>query len=184
MSNICSFLPLQFFESGQLLCLESDDCAGLILQLPHYAVFAGIGAAVGGNFDIKCVSVYTIGDVRFRAPNTRAERQQAYQKRMDYIKKQKKITYLLAPLQRAYLMIRQLSFWLHPEEALEIPDELIGQLAGVLPKTVAMARQQFCQNQRYHNDHQLSDRDFIGQYQLQEEMPQIIQVVSPTVASV
>lgn len=184
MSHICSFLPLQLFESGQLLCLESDDRAGLILQLPHYAVFVGVGAAVGGSFDVKCVSVYTLGDVKFRAPDMRSERQQAYQKRMEYIKKQQKITYLLAPLQRAYLMIRQLSLWLHPAEVLEIPDELISQLAGVLPKTVAMARQQFCQNQHYHTQHEQHDRYFAGQSQLQEEISQVIQIANAPVTSI
>lgn len=170
MNHICSFLPLQFFESGQLLCLESNDRAGLILQLPHYAQFIGVGAAVGGSFDIKCVSIYTIGDVGFQVPLTCPERQQAYQKRLDYMKKQQKITYLLAPMQRAYLMIRQLSLWLHPEEALAIPDELISQLAGVLPETVLMARQQFYQNQLHVDENKAVDRHL-------EAVPHLIQSV-------
>jgi hypothetical protein len=74
------------------------------------------------------------------------------------MKQQQKITYLLAPMQRAHLMIRQLSLWLHPEEVLAIPDELISQLAGVLPKTALMARQQFCQNQLHADENKAVDR--------------------------
>lgn len=156
MSTINSFLPLQLFGSGQLLCVTSDSPAGLILQQPHYADFIGLGAAVGGSFDIKCTSVYTLGDVKLWVPETYAQRQQAFQRRIAYITCLHKITFVQSSLQRAYLIVRQLCVWLGLEEAKAIPHELVGQLVGVLPTTVAIAWQQYLKD--HHADQTISQR--------------------------
>jgi hypothetical protein len=45
-----------------------------------------------------------------------------------------------APLHRSILMLNQLSQWVGAEEVTKIPDELVARLAGVLTKTLQVAR--------------------------------------------
>lgn len=146
MGEINTFLPLQLFNSGQLLRIPSNCSGGLILQLTHHAEFVGAGAAVGSSFDIKCVSVYTVGDVQLDVPATFAERKQAYHKRIGYMQRQQKITAMRAPLQRAYLIIRQLCLLLDVDQVRTIPDDLLAQLVGVFPKTIALAWLKYLQD--------------------------------------
>ncbi len=145
MDGINSFLPLQLFGSGQLLCLPENCQTGLILQSPHYADFAGAGAAVGGEFDIKCTSIYVIGNANFLVPELFQERQRAFRQRLLYMNNLHKITYVRSPVQRAYLIVRQLSQWLGLEAAQNIPPNLVAALVGILPSTVEAGWQQYSQ---------------------------------------
>jgi len=133
--------PLQLLTSGQLLALAADCQGWLLIQKPYFAEFVGPGAAVGGSFDTRCTYVYVIGDVKFQAPATQAERRQAYQQRIHYIEKLQAIAAEPSPLSRACSMIHQLYEWCGLEEVNRIPSELIALLIGVLPSTVATARQ-------------------------------------------
>lgn len=136
-------LPLSYFKSGQFLSLTPDCQGGLILQKPFYADFVGPGAAVGSSFDVNCISVYVIGAVKFSASTTFSERQQAFQQRMTYTQKLQTIAGVEAPLRRAFLILQQLSQWAGTEEAKKIPDELVARLAGLLSKTVKVARKNY-----------------------------------------
>ncbi len=134
--------PLQLLKSGQLLALTTDCQGALLIQKPYFAEFAGPGAAVGGSFDIKCTSVYVLGVVKFQAPASLSERQQAFQQRMGYIKQLQEITSEQTPLRRARAMVNQLNQWCGVDEVRNIPNEIIAKLIAVLPETVAIARQQ------------------------------------------
>jgi hypothetical protein len=136
-------LPLSFFKSGQFLSLTPGCKGGLILQRPFYADFVGAGAAVGSSFDVNCISVYAIGTVEFCAPTTLSERQQAFEQRMAYSQRLQEIAGEEAPLHRSILMLNQLREWVGAEEAKKIPDELVARLAGVLTKTIKVARQTY-----------------------------------------
>lgn len=133
--------PLQLLKSGQLLSLTADSQGWLLIQKPYFAEFAGPGAAVGGSFDIKCTSVYVIGNVKFQVPETHAERQQSYQQRITYIEQLQEITSDPSPLSCAHTMVNQLNQWCGVDEVKNIPNEWIAQLIGALPQTVAAARQ-------------------------------------------
>ena len=133
-------LPLSFFKSGQFLSLTPNCQGGLILQRPFYADFVGSGAAVGSSFDVNCTSVYAIGKVEFCVPATYSERQQAFEQRMAYSQQLQDIVGEQAPLHRSILMLNQLSQWVGAEEVTKIPDELVARLAGVLTKTIKVAR--------------------------------------------
>ena len=135
--------PIQLLRSGQLLSLTTDCYAGLILQKPFYAEFVGPGAAVGSVFDMHCTSVYTLGSVEFWVPSNRTERQEAFQKRVTYIESLQKITLEQSPLRRAFLIVGQLCQWVGTKEASQVSHELIAQMVGVLPGTVAIAWQQY-----------------------------------------
>jgi hypothetical protein len=145
MNTANTSVPLQPFVSGQLLYLPTHCQSGLILQYRHYAGFAGAGAAVGGYLDVKCMSVYTIGDVRFEMPETYQQRQQSLQRRIAYSQTLCKIAAVHAPLQRAYLIVRQLCLWLELQDVKAIPHELLAQLVGVLPKSIDVGWQQYLQ---------------------------------------
>ena len=134
-------LPLSFFKSGQFLCLTPNCQGGLILQRPFYADFVGAGAAVGSSFDVNCTSVYAIGKVEFCVPATFSGRQQAFQQRMAYSHRLQEIVAEEAPLHRSILILNQLCEWVGDEEAKKIPDQLIARLAGVLTKTLKVAKE-------------------------------------------
>lgn len=139
-ANSASELPLSFFKSGQFLCLSPECQGGLIIHKSFYADFVGPGAAVGSSFDVNCTSVYAIGKVEFCVPATYSERQQAFQQRMAYSQQLQDIVGEEAPLHRSILMLNQLSQWVGAEEVTKIPDELVARLAGVLTKTIKVAR--------------------------------------------
>ncbi|HEY9649268.1 MAG TPA: hypothetical protein V6C95_01295 [Coleofasciculaceae cyanobacterium] len=138
-----SRLPIDLLKSGQLLALKPNCQGGLIIQKPFYADFVGPGSAVGSSFDVTCTSVYAIGQVEFYAPTSYAERQQAFQTRMAYSQALTKILLEDSPLHRAFCIINQLSHWLGADKTQKIPPELIAHLAGLLPKTVAIALQHY-----------------------------------------
>ncbi|MEQ9353893.1 hypothetical protein [Coleofasciculus chthonoplastes] len=137
----CTSVPLDLFKSGQLLAIKPDCRGGLIIQKRFYADFVGAGAAVGSSFDVDCTSVYAIGEVEFYSPTTYAERQEAFQKRMEYKETLQSIVVIPAPLDRATTILHQLSLWLDAKLISEIPSAWIAQLAGVLKKTVMIIRQ-------------------------------------------
>lgn len=138
-------VPLSFFNSGQFLSLTSDCQGGIILQKRFYADFAGPGAAVGSSFDVDCTSVYVIGTVKFCASSIYSERQQAFEKRMAYSMRLQEIAGLEVPSQRAFWILDQLYHWVGSQETQKIPDELVAMLAGLLPKTVELARENYTQ---------------------------------------
>jgi hypothetical protein len=145
MNTANASVPLQPLVSGQLLCLPTHCQVGLIFQYRYYAGFAGAGAAVGGYLDVKSLSIYPIGTVCFELPETYQQRQQAFQQRIAYAQTLCKIAAVHAPLQRAYLLVRQLCLWLDPKDVIAIPYELLGQLVGVLPRNIDIGWQQYLQ---------------------------------------
>ncbi|MBD2459508.1 hypothetical protein H6G89_00485 [Oscillatoria sp. FACHB-1407] len=149
-------VPLHPFVSGQLLYLPPDCQSGVILQYRHYAGFAGAGAAVGGCLDVKSLSVYTIGNVRFEMPETYQQRQRAFQRRIAYAQALCKIAAVHSSLQRAYLIVRQLCLWLDPQDAKAIPHELLCQLVGVLPRSIDAGWQQYLQHCHSKESHHIS----------------------------
>lgn len=138
----CISVPLDLFKSGQLLRIQPGCQGALIIQKQFYADFAGPGAAVGGSFDVDCLSVYVIGEVKFDVPVTYSQRQQAFQTRMEYSKRLQSIAVIPSALDRAMTILDQLFVGLDTDAISEIPSALIGQLAGVLTKTVNIIRQQ------------------------------------------
>jgi hypothetical protein len=137
-----SLALLDLFKSGQWLALKPECRGGLIVQKSFYADFVGPGAAVGGSFDVNCTSVYVLGEVEFYAPTTYEERQYAFQKRVTYIEKLSAILSVRAPVHRACLTIRQLCLWVGVSQTRSIPLELIAQLGGLLPHSVALGWRQ------------------------------------------
>lgn len=146
MNTANAAVSLQPFRTGRMLCLPGDRQAGLILQYRYYASFAGVGAAVGSGVDVQCVSIYPIGEVCFITPENHQQRQHALQQRIFYANTLCKIASVHAPIQRAYLIVRQLCLWMNPKDVQSIPYALISQLIGVLPEHVETGWQQYLQH--------------------------------------
>ncbi len=134
-------LPISLLQSGQFLMVSPKSRGGLMIQKPHYIDFAGPGAAVGSSFDTSCVAIYPMGDVRFCIPEDAQERQQAFYKRIAYSQRLMDIAKEPSSLRRAHRIVQQLRAWIGPVATPRIPLELIAGMAGVLPRTVAIAQQ-------------------------------------------
>lgn len=143
--NSESMQPIEMLKSGQLLSLAHNHSAGLILQKPYYAEFIGPGSAVGGMFDMQCVTVHTLGKTEFEVPETIDERQNAFQKRMEDIETMQQICEKELPIDRAIAVLEMLSQDFLQEEIQTISNEVLAKLVGVLPSTIASAWQQVSQ---------------------------------------
>lgn len=139
-------VPLDLFKSGHLIAIKPNCRGGIIIQKPFYADFVGNGAAVGGGFDINCISVYVIGKVEFYAPATYPQRQEAFHRRIGYSKMLQKILEMPSPIHRASLILKKLSQQFGDDASKQIPSELIAQLAGTLTHTVDIVRHQYFTN--------------------------------------
>lgn len=137
-----SLLPLSLLKSGQFLALDPDCQGGLILHKGFFSDFVGAGAAVGGCFDLKSTAIYTIGMVKFHAPETHQERRQAFQQRLGYIHQLQQIIVEPLPVRRASVLLHQLYEWVGIKEVSKIPHEFMARLIGVYPETIAFAWQQ------------------------------------------
>lgn len=146
MTTANAAVPFRPFTNGQLLYLSPHHQAGLILQYPYFASFAGVGAAVGCESDKHCISVYPIGDVCCIAPETYQQRQDAMRQRILYANTLCRIMAVHSPFQRAYLIVRQLCQWLNPKDVQGIPLELVGMLSGVSPEYIKAGWQQYLQH--------------------------------------
>ena len=134
-------LPIQQFQSGQLLALSPNCRGGLILRKRHYCEVVGPNSAVGGSFDTNVTAVYTIGEVEMVEVAEFAQRKQAFQARTQYLESLQQITGDMVPLKRAHLLLTQMQTWFGKEELDQIPDEWLAGIAGVLPHSIAAARQ-------------------------------------------
>lgn len=133
--------PIELLKSGQLLSLTMNPTSGIILQKPYFAEFIGPGAAVGGMFDLQCVTIYTLGKVEFTVPSTVEERQQAFQRRMADIEKMQTLCQSDVPLARSIEFLGMLCDRFGSEQIQSIPNDVLAKVVGVLPSTIVMAWQ-------------------------------------------
>ncbi|MGB8698258.1 MAG: hypothetical protein WCD18_02480 [Thermosynechococcaceae cyanobacterium] len=133
--------PVELLKSGQLLSITNSLDAGIILQKPFFAEFVGPGAAIGGLFDLECVTIYTLGKTEFAVPSTLSERQQAFRRRIEDIETMQVLCQADAPLTRAIDLLDMLCKRFGIDEVRNIPNEILAKVVGVLPGTMAMAWQ-------------------------------------------
>lgn len=128
-------------SSGQLLAIDGRRRGGLIICKRHHAEFAGPGSAVGGICDIDCGRVIPIGDLALIHPQSFPDRQKAFATRQKWFGFTLKVMETQVPVKRAIAILYLLDKYFGSECINQLPDEIIGQLVGVFPKTVKMARQ-------------------------------------------
>ena len=133
--------PIELLKSGQLLAVTDSEPSGIILQKPFFAEFIGPGAAIGGLFDLKCVTIYTLGKAEFTAPATQEERQLAFRRRMEDITAMQTLCQSDVPLKRAIDLLDMLCDRMGTDEIRSIPNEVLAKIVGVMSGTIAMAWQ-------------------------------------------
>jgi hypothetical protein len=133
--------PIELLKSGQLLSITMNPESGIILQKPFFAEFIGPGAAIGGMFDLQCVTIYTLGKVEFTVPANLEERQQAFRRRMADIETMQDLCQSDVPLARSIGFLDMLCDRFGSEQIRTIPNDVLAKVVGVLPGTIAMAWQ-------------------------------------------
>jgi hypothetical protein len=128
-------------QNGQLLRVRGCRGNAIIICHRHHAELAGPGAAVGGVFDINCSRVIPLGKISIVYPESSSERQKAYKLRQQWILFTQKAMESSVPLQRANNLLLSLYKYFEPQIIDQLPNEVLAQLVGVLPKTIAMLRQ-------------------------------------------
>ncbi|MGA7934630.1 MAG: hypothetical protein WCA35_13875 [Kovacikia sp.] len=126
-----------------LLAISEHKRSGLILCNPYHAEFAGPGAAVGTMVDQNCLAVIAIGSPEIVHLHTHEERQQAYGRRIQWIRWLQKITDHPDPLQRAEKLLSGFEAFFGGQVLMSLPDEVLALLAGVLPQTIAIVHAQY-----------------------------------------
>lgn len=129
------------FQSGQMLKIGPRQGTGLILCKSHHAELAGWGAAVGGISDLDVRQVIPIGEFSLDYPESYEERKKAYQRRKKWFDALMKVTSNPVPLKRAIGILNLLEKTFGLARTINISDEILAQLVGVLPSTMAIARQ-------------------------------------------
>lgn len=133
--------PVELLKSGQLLSVGGDDSAGLIIQKPFFAEFVGEGAAIGGLFDLQCVTVHTLGVVQITVPDEKEARQSAFQRRIEDIEAMQNLCQADSPLERGVSVLKFLCERFDKQQVQTIPNDVLAKLVGVLPSTIASAWQ-------------------------------------------
>ncbi|MGQ9836765.1 MAG: hypothetical protein ACUVRV_02055 [Cyanobacteriota bacterium] len=131
---------IRSLSSGQLLMLDPHRHSALIICKAFHAEFAGPGAAVGGPLDIESGNVLPIGDVALLHPQNHQERQNAYSKRLHWMRWLQQITDNPLPAQRARVLLFSLEEFFSTDLVSQLPDEILARLVGVLPQTIAATR--------------------------------------------
>lgn len=132
---------LSQLQSGQLLKVNGRPGNALIICHRHHAELAGPGAAVGGVFDADCSRVIAVGKISIVYPQSGSDRQKGYALRQRWILfTQQVMEKSWVPLQRAQNLLIMLHQYFAPEVIDQLPDEILAQLVGVLPKTIGMVR--------------------------------------------
>ncbi len=134
-------LPIELLKSGQLLRINLNSESGIILQKPYFAEFLGPGAAVGGMFDLQCVTIYTLGRAEFTVPETLGERQDAFRCRVENIEAMQDLCQSDAPLPRSVAFLEMLCERFGAEQIQSIPNDVLAKVVGVLPSTLTLAWQ-------------------------------------------
>jgi len=128
--------PVELLKSSQLLSIGGSEGAGLIIQKPFFAEFVSHGAAIGGLFDLQCVTVYTLGDVQITVPGEKVDRQTAFQRRIEDIESMQDLCQSDSPLERGVSILNLLCERFDRQQIETIPNDVIAKLVGVLPGTI------------------------------------------------
>ncbi|MBS3026514.1 MAG: hypothetical protein HCA25_05305 [Dolichospermum sp. DET50] len=131
---------LKLIHGGKIFMVNSRRKNGLILFKEYYAEFAGLGAAIGGDYDSDCQGVLPIGNLSLLTPESHEDRQKAYLIRRQWIRLIKQITESPVAKQRVQKILDQFDVFFPAEIVGYIPDEAFAMLVGVLTQTVTIVR--------------------------------------------
>lgn len=127
-------------KSGQVWVVDSRRRNGLIICKRFHTEFAGPGAAVGSVFDRDLHRAIPIGDFSLTTPTSLEERHNAYLIRRQWIRLMQQFTNAPIAIQRAQMLLRQFENYFDAATVVDLPDEALALMVGVLPSTIATAR--------------------------------------------
>ncbi|NJL01167.1 MAG: hypothetical protein HC910_11630 [Spirulinaceae cyanobacterium SM2_1_0] len=145
------FSPTQVLgqlQSGQMFYVLASPGNALILCHPHHAEIVGPDAAVGGTLDLDCARIVPVGKVALTYPESFVKRRAAFVIRHKWISATQKAVDCPVPLKRARaitIMIAKYCGWMAVRN---LEDEVLAQIVGVLPSTIATARRAVLQELR------------------------------------
>lgn len=144
LKDSCEINPntvLHYLQKGELLAIAPESSGGLILCKLHHAELVGPGAAVGGALDVDCTQVIPIGHLSFTKLHSYQEKQQAYDLRQKWIKYLQDLVKVSDPLVRSQKIFHLLDEFFANQPGIDlVPDRTLAMLVGVLPKTIALAK--------------------------------------------
>lgn len=131
---------LNRLRSNKLWVVNSRRRNGIIIYKNFHAVFAGPGAAVGGDFDLGCTRVIPLGNLSLIKPSSHEEQQKAFRIRLQWVRLTQNFTDKPAPVERAQMILEQFQMYFDPDIIEYVPDEAFALLVGVFPQTISLAR--------------------------------------------
>ncbi|AFY65236.1 hypothetical protein [Geitlerinema sp. PCC 7407] len=126
-----------------LLAISESKRSGLILFKGFHAEFAGPGAAVGSGIEAGTTRVIAIGRLELCPVTTVAERQEAYSKRIQWMRWLRKISDHADPVQRSEKLLVCLEAFFGARTVASLPTDALAALVGVFPETMQRARQRY-----------------------------------------
>ena len=125
-----------------ILAVSEQKKCGLILCKAYHADFAGPGAAVGSPVEQGYNVIIAIGEPDLIPVQTAEERQKAYSRRIQWMRWLEKITNYPDPALRVEKLLSGFEAFFSRQVVMELPDEVLALLIGVLPQTVNSVRLQ------------------------------------------
>lgn len=138
---------LNRLHNGERLQVIAPEGSVLIICHEYHAEVIGSGAAIGGLVDLRCRRLIPIGEVYFQPLPAGKERQRARHIRQRWTRCTQKVLVHVEPTKRATVMLRILEKFCGTTATQAIPQDVLAQLVGVLPETMAKVYRQHYQQQ-------------------------------------
>ena len=127
-------------SASRLLALGEQKRSGLILCKAHYAEFVGPGSAICNPIGSNYTKIIVIGSPEFVEVTSYEARQQAYSRRIQWVRWLQRIVNEADPIQRADHLLSGFEEFFGSEVLAGIPNDSLALLAGGLPTTIATQR--------------------------------------------
>ncbi len=138
-SSVCLDTAL---PSVPLLTVSERKKSGLILCRNYYAEFVGPGAVIWSPGQPDYQTALAIGSPDLVTVNTPEERQQAYGRRIQWLRWIQKIAGQPEPTVRAEKLLSGFEAFFGYSTVLQLPSEVLALLIGVFPATIDQVRGQ------------------------------------------
>lgn len=114
--------------------------SGLILCKPNHAEFVGPGSAICNPGEVRYTRIIAIGSPDLVEMTTYEQRQQAYSRRIQWVRWLHRIVSEPDGLQRAEKLFYGFEEFFGSDILAGIPNDVLALLAGVLPQTIVTLR--------------------------------------------
>ncbi|NEO28181.1 MAG: hypothetical protein F6K03_15205 [Kamptonema sp. SIO4C4] len=149
---------VQQLKSGQIFYVKASPNNGVLILHPHYTEVVGPEAAVGGILDLDCARLIPLGKVALTYPESLQRKRDTFLNRRKWIVATKKAVNDPVPLRRAKIILVMMSRYFGYKRVQSLEDEVLASIVGVLPQTMAFARQNFRPPKPKARSHNVSEQ--------------------------